>query len=53
MNRLHEKGLISNPVSKAQSVILTELGLRLPEEAFHRLFGADDGTAGNPRNGPT
>ena len=41
MNRLHEKGLISNPVSKAKSVTLTESGLRLAEEAFDRLFGAD------------
>ena len=42
MNRLHEKGLISNPVSKAKSVVLSESGLRQAEEAFHRLFGADD-----------
>ena len=28
MNRLHRKGLISDPVSKARSVMLTETGLR-------------------------
>lgn len=42
MNRLYEKGLISNPVSKAKSVILTEAGLCLAKEAFDSLFGADD-----------
>ena len=42
MNRLHEKGLISNPVSKAESVTLTEAGLHRAEVAFHRFFEADD-----------
>jgi hypothetical protein len=28
MNRLHEKGMISNPVSKAKSVVFTEEGER-------------------------
>ena len=42
MNRLHERGLISNPVSKAKSVILTEEGLQQAEAAFHRLFETDD-----------
>ena len=42
MNRLHEKDLISNPVSKAKSVILTEAGLRQAEAAFQRLFETDD-----------
>ena len=42
MNRLHERGLISNPVSMAKSVILTEAGLRKAEAAFHRLFESDD-----------
>ena len=38
LNRLHGKGLISDPVSKARSVMLTETGLRQAEAAFHRLF---------------
>jgi len=38
LNRLHVKGLISNPVSKAKSVILTNEGLRASEELFRRLF---------------
>ena len=42
MNRLHEKGLISNPVSKARSVVLTEAGLHQAERAFRRLFEMDD-----------
>ena len=32
MNRLHEKGLISNPVSKTKSVLLSDEGLKKSEE---------------------
>jgi len=39
MNRLHEKGYISNPVGKAKSVILTEKGLKESERLFKKLFG--------------
>jgi len=38
MNRLHEKGLIGNPVGKAKSVELTEEGLKESERLFHELF---------------
>ena len=38
LNRLHEKGLISDPKKKAKSVILTDEGRRLAEEMFGRLF---------------
>jgi hypothetical protein len=38
MNRLHEKGLISNPVSKAKSVVMTEDGFKKAEELFRKLF---------------
>ena len=41
MDRLHEKGLISDPKSKAKSVVLTEEGKRAAEEAFWRRFAAD------------
>lgn len=41
LDRLHEKGLIGNPKSKAKSVLLTEVGAQKAEEAFSRLFGAD------------
>ena len=42
MDRLHRRGLISNPVSKAKSVKLTETGLRRAEAAYRRLVEADD-----------
>lgn len=38
MERLHDKGLISNPVSKAKSVVLSEEGLAAAEAAFRKLF---------------
>jgi hypothetical protein len=37
LNRLHEKGLIGNPVSKNKSVDLTEEGQA--KELFIKLFG--------------
>lgn len=39
MNRLHEKGYIGNPISKAKSVMLTQEGARLSEELFKKHFG--------------
>jgi hypothetical protein len=39
MNRLHQKGYITNPVSKAESVLFTEKGLPEAERAFRELFG--------------
>jgi len=38
MNRLHEKGLISNPVGKAKSVLFTEEGQQKSEELFEKIF---------------
>ena len=38
MNRLHEKGFISNSVGKAKSVALTEKGLQESERLFRKLF---------------
>ena len=38
MERLHQKGLIANPVNKAKSVVLTDEGLRRAKELFHELF---------------
>jgi hypothetical protein len=38
MNRLHEKGYISDPVGKAKSVVFTEEGLRRSEELFRKMF---------------
>ena len=39
MNRLHEKGYIGNPKSKAKSVMLTQEGAQLSEELFKKYFG--------------
>lgn len=38
MGRLHEKGYITNPMSKAKSVVFTEEGVQASERAFARLF---------------
>jgi hypothetical protein len=38
MNRLHEKGLISNPVSKAKSVAMSEEGFKKAEDLFKKHF---------------
>ena len=42
LDRLHEKGLISNPKSKAKSVILPEEGMKRSDELFTKLFGGKD-----------
>jgi hypothetical protein len=39
MDRLHEKDLISDPRSKAKSVILDAEGIKSAERAFRKLFG--------------
>jgi len=36
MNRLHEKGLISDPKSKAKSVCLTDEGAKRSRELFEK-----------------
>jgi len=38
MDRLHERGLISEPARKARSVYLTEDGMAEGERLFHKLF---------------
>jgi hypothetical protein len=38
LNRLHEKGFISNPKSKSRSVDLTNEGQKTSEELFQRLY---------------
>jgi len=38
MNRLHEKGYISNPVGKAKSVVMYEEGFQKAKEIFERHF---------------
>ena len=43
MNRLHEKGYISDPVGKAKSVLFTEEGLAESERLLEELFGVTSG----------
>ena len=38
-DRLYEKGLITNPKSKAKSVVIAEEDRRLSEEFFEKHFG--------------
>jgi hypothetical protein len=38
LDRLHDKGLISNPASKAKSVVFSEDGLRRAEALFDSMF---------------
>lgn len=39
LNRLHEKGLLMNPISKAKSVGMTEEGVKQAESLFVKHFG--------------
>ena len=41
LNRLYEKGFISDPVSKAKSVVLTPEGLARGRELFEKLFSVE------------
>lgn len=41
MDRLHEKGYINDPKSKAKSVALSGEGARLAEELFKKYFSAE------------
>jgi hypothetical protein len=38
LDRLHQKGYISNPASKARSVVFTDEGLREAERLFNKFF---------------
>jgi len=38
MNSLHEKGYISNPATKAKSIVFTEEGAKRSKELFEELF---------------
>ena len=43
MNRLHEKGWISDPVGKAKSVVFTPEGKARAEALLESLFGEKSG----------
>ena len=38
LDRLHEKGLISDPKSKAKSVVLSDKAVKLSESLFKKHF---------------
>jgi len=38
LNRLHEQGLIHDPINKTKSVVLTDSGLERAEEVFRAMF---------------
>lgn len=38
LGRLHQKGMIGDPVGKAKSVVLTDEGLAESERLFSKLF---------------
>ncbi|MGH9872876.1 MAG: DUF6429 family protein [Pyrinomonadaceae bacterium] len=40
LDRLCEKGLISDPKSKSKSIVLSEDGIRRAEEVFAKLCGS-------------
>jgi Domain of unknown function (DUF6429) len=42
LNRLHERGLIENPVNKAKSVVFTVEGLHESERLFEQHFVLPD-----------
>jgi hypothetical protein len=42
MNRLYEKGYISDPRGKAKSIVFTEQGRRQAERLLERLFSEDN-----------
>jgi hypothetical protein len=42
MNRLHEKGFISDPRGKTKSIVFTEEGLEEAERLLEELFSEDD-----------
>ena len=48
LNRLHEKGFISDPRGKAKSIVFTEEGLRQAERLLEKLFLQHNGTSSQP-----
>lgn len=46
LNRLHDRGLLHDPVNKTKSVIFTDEGLRESERLFRQYFVDTDGRQG-------
>jgi hypothetical protein len=49
LERLHQKGLIGNPVGKGKSLWMTHEGLAASESAFKKLFETPDSEAEAPK----
>jgi hypothetical protein len=45
LDRLHEKGYISNPKTKAKSVAVTAEGAKRSRQLFEKFFASDRSTA--------
>jgi hypothetical protein len=45
MDRLHQKGYISDPKSKAKSVVMTEEGAKRAKELFEKHFRSGERSA--------
>ena len=43
LDRLHEKGLISNPKTKAKSLMMTDEGFQRSKQLFEDMFGEKNG----------
>ena len=41
LDRLHEKGMIDNPVGKVKSVVFTQEGLERAKSLFEEMFESD------------
>jgi hypothetical protein len=52
LNRLQEKGYVSNPVGKTKSVAMSEEGFLQAKELFERHFGAETKTIPFPKLTP-
>ena len=52
LDRLHERGYISDPKSKAKSVLLTDEGERRARELFERHFGIEAQQGYRPHSDP-
>ena len=46
MNRLHQKGFISDPRNKAKSVVFSDEGFRQSRELYRKHFGIDNDESG-------
>ena len=48
MNRLHEKGYISDPRGKAKSIVFTEEGLRQAQRLLEQIFSRTNAVGARP-----